>query len=193
MLMDVSGAHRVFSNAADHAIGMNGDAFLSNWASIWRWQRAYQYDFAARMGWSNSADYKSNNHHPIAIVNGSCGPAVMTVNFRLGDTVVLDARESWAPDDDGLKFGWFHYREVVQTLQGVIDKTSKNVTIETLTPNGSVASLEPKDNIVSASFEGEFDLVDADQLQTMHIVLSEDDDREMQLTSYRRIILEPTA
>ncbi|KAF2104109.1 DUF1593-domain-containing protein [Rhizodiscina lignyota] len=175
ILMDMSGAHRVFSNAADFVIGKSGDTYLSSFASIWRWRQAYQYDFAARMAWSVNGDYKSNNHHPIAIVNGTCGPKVMTVNYKFGNKVVLDARESWDPDGDSLRFGWLHYREVVQRLEGPIDRVSHNITIVNLTKSGSLVSLEPKDNI------------------TMHIVLSVEDDRDMSLTTYRRIILEPSA
>ncbi|KAI0008726.1 DUF1593-domain-containing protein [Xylariaceae sp. FL0662B] len=78
VLVDASGRYPVFSDASDVAAGVSGDFHVSSFATIWRWRKAYQYDFAARMQWTTEADYAKNNHQPIAILNGTCGPQVVT-------------------------------------------------------------------------------------------------------------------
>ncbi|KAI1077397.1 DUF1593-domain-containing protein [Whalleya microplaca] len=176
LLVDASGRYPLFSDASDVAIGINGDIYVSSFATIWRWRKAYQYDFAARMQWAAEADYTKNNHQPIAILNGTCGPQVLTIPYRFGDTVVLDASASWDPDGDKVKFDWFHYREVVQRMQeGPIDPVSPNITTTSIDATGGLVELRPLQNI------------------TMHIVLSVEDDREASLTTYRRIILSPSS
>ncbi|KAM3081285.1 hypothetical protein ACMFMG_005242 [Clarireedia jacksonii] len=176
LLVDGSGRYPVYSDASDVAIGVNGEIYVSAFATIWRWRKAYQYDFAARMQWTINRDFSMNNHHPVAIVNGTCGPDVTTVTYNFGDCVVLDASESWDPDDDSLSFDWFHYREVTLRMQeGPIDPVSKNITITSLNPSRSIVSLEPRDNV------------------TMHIILTVEDNRDISLATYRRIILTPKA
>lgn len=153
ILADASGAQGLYSDAGDFAIGVNNDTFFSRYASIWRWRQAYQFDFAARMQWTvnpgNSTDAGSSNHQPLAVVNGSCG--TLQLPYRLGDSVVLDASQSWDPDDDSLAFDWFHYREPTFTLQGDIPRISPNVTFDPLDIGGSVVSVTPNDNDVSSS------------------------------------------
>lgn len=149
ILYDASGKHRVFSNAADFVQGVSGDTYLSSFASIWRWREGYQWDFAARMAWSTNGNYSSNNHQPIVVVNDACGPSILQLNYTFGDSIVLDASKSWDPDGDELSFDWFHYREVVQRLEGNIDTVSHNVTIQNLNPSGSIVNVTPLANLVS--------------------------------------------
>ncbi|KAI0477450.1 DUF1593-domain-containing protein [Xylariaceae sp. FL0804] len=175
LLVDVDDRYPVYSDASDVAIGMDGDIYVSSFAGIWRWRKAYQYDFAARMQWTVNGAYSQNNHQPIAIVNGSCGPEVMEIPYKFNNSVVIDATESWDPDGDDLTFNWFHYREVVTRMQeGPISKVSLNVTFNPLDETGGLVRIQPLDNI------------------TMHIILSVEDERDMGLTTYRRIILTPT-
>lgn len=153
---DASGNTGVYSDAADWVIGQNNDTFFSKYASIWRWRQAFQYDFAARMAWtvgsSNaSADATPTNHHPVAVVNGSCG--TLTIPYRFGESVVLDASESWDSDGDELSFDWFHYREVTMRLEGEIPRDSPNVTFTSLDSTASVVSVLPNDNLVSQSWQ----------------------------------------
>ncbi|KAJ8083625.1 hypothetical protein PM082_009500 [Marasmius tenuissimus] len=174
ILADSSGETSTYSDAADFAIGISNDTFWSKYASIWRWRPAFQFDFAARMQWSVNGDVANANHHPVAVVNGTCGFGAMEVPFKLGDSVVLDASETWDPDGDGLVFDWFHYREASIRQDGPIERESPYVTLVPL-EGGKLVEATPKRNI------------------TMHIILSVNDVRPMNLTAYRRIILAPTA
>ncbi|KAI3393168.1 hypothetical protein diail_4656 [Diaporthe ilicicola] len=175
ILMVSSGAQGTFSDAADWAIGVNNETYLSQFASIWRWREAYQYDFAARMQWTvhagNSAGTSTPNHQPVAVVNGSCG--TLQIPYTIGESVVLDASESWDPDQDELSFDWFHYREPSFRLEGDIPRISPNVTFDALDATGSVVNVTPNDN------------------ETMHIILTVRDDQSMALSSYQRVILVP--
>lgn len=153
--VNADGSEGLFSDAADWVIGMNNDTFLSRYASIWRWREAFQYDFAARMQWSVAVNgnnteggSKGPNHQPYAIVNGSCD--TLQIPYTLGESVVLDASESWDPDEgDLLSFDWFHYREPSFRLEGNIPRISPNVTFELLNDGGSVVNVTPNDNEVS--------------------------------------------
>lgn len=150
ILLDASGvSSRTFSNAADVAVGQSGDLYVSAYASIWRWRKAYQHDFAARMAWTLSSDYPNNNHFPVAIVNGSCGPEVIRIPYNYGESLVLDASKSWDPDGDDLKYDWFHYREVIQRIgQGETDPVSQNVSITSVGPSGGIVRIQPLANLV---------------------------------------------
>lgn len=175
--IDRSGANsRVYSDATDWAEGVDGEGHLSNHASIWRWRKGYQYDFATRMQWTVDTDYSLHNHAPIAIVNGQCD-GILQYDYRLNDTVSLDASQSWDPDNDALDFEWFHYRDVVQEMSGYNVKTlvSNNVTITPTNEAGSVVDVKPLNNL------------------TMHIILTVTDRREMGVPAYRRVILNPVA
>ncbi|EJD48447.1 DUF1593-domain-containing protein [Auricularia subglabra TFB-10046 SS5] len=175
VLADSSGLTGTYSDAADFAIGTNDDTFLSKYASIWRWRRAFQHDFAARMQWSVHGDPREANHQPVAVVNGTCGFAPLEVEYAFGDSIVLDASESWDPDGDDLAFGWFHYREPSMRLEGDIPRVSPNVTFTPLTDSGSLVEVTPNDNL------------------TIHVILSITDSRAEELTTYSRIIFKPTA
>jgi hypothetical protein len=175
ILADSSGETNTFSDAADFAIGKNNETFLSKYASIWRWRDAFQFDFAARMQWSaNNHTNKMINHHPVVVVNGSCGMKTLEVPYKLGEAVILDAGESWDPDEDELTFEWFHYREPTTRLEGSdIPPVSLDATFTRLDPGGSLVQVRPNEN------------------STIHVVLIVRDVRPMYLTSYARIILNP--
>lgn len=176
-LVDRSGANsRVYSDATDFAEGVDGEGHLSNHASIWRWREAYPFDFANRMQWTLDGDYSAHNHAPVAIVNGECD-GILQLDYRLNDTVSLDASESWDPDNDALDFSWFHYRDVVQEMTGYNVKTlvSNNVTITPTNDAGSAVHVTPLNNL------------------TMHIILTVTDRRDMGVATYRRVILNPVA
>ncbi|EOD46353.1 putative cellulose-binding protein [Neofusicoccum parvum UCRNP2] len=175
ILADSSGDTTVYSDASDFAIGLNNETFFSKYASIWRWRSAFQYDFAARMQWTVNANASDVNHHPVAVVNGSCGLGALEIEYTFGEDVVLDASESWDPDNDDLTFSWFHYREPTMRLEGEIPRISPNVTFTPVDESGSVVTVTPNNNL------------------TFHILLTVEDARLMNLTAYRRVILKPTA
>jgi len=150
LLVDQSRRYPIYSDAADVAIGVNGQIYVSAFAGIWRWRRAYQYDFAARMQWTLSGNFSANNHAPVVVLNDTCGPDVFKASFKLGDSVVVDVSKSWDPDGDQLSFDWFHYREVTERMQeGKISPTSLDVNITKLDEMGGLVSIEPLKNSVS--------------------------------------------
>ncbi|EOD43300.1 putative cellulose-binding protein [Neofusicoccum parvum UCRNP2] len=172
-LVDASGLTGIFGNVADLSEGMDGKTYFSQHTSIWRWRSAFQYDFAARMQWTVNAT--DANHHPIAIVNNTCGVGALEIQYRYGESITLDASTSYDPDGDDLDFNWFHYREAAQTVTKRDPLISPNVTFTNVDSSGSVVDIMVNSNI------------------TAHIILAIEDSRTMSLTSYRRIILRPTA
>ncbi|KAF0327418.1 cellulose-binding protein [Colletotrichum asianum] len=167
--------HSVYSDTADYVEGADGKAYSSRFATIWRWREAYQYDYAARMQWTINGNFDENNHQPVVVVDGSCGPAVTEVPYKFGDQIVFDASESWDPDNDELHYEWFHYREAgARGLEGFsIPLVSNNLNITSLNSDGSIVAVEPQRN------------------QTMHLILSVTDNNDMPLVTYRRLILKP--
>lgn len=150
MLVDRTARSLVYSDATDWAEGVNGEFFFSQFATIWRWREAYQYDFAARMQWTINGDYSATNHHPVAIVNETCGPAFAEVSFKNGTSFVLDASESWDPDGDELSFEWFHYREPTIRLEAEnMPEVSPYLEFEPLNEDGSIVKVTPTDTMVS--------------------------------------------
>ncbi|KAL5453181.1 hypothetical protein PMIN06_005628 [Paraphaeosphaeria minitans] len=173
--LDASGKVNVFTDATDWVVGVNGQTYLTSHGTIWRWRREYQFDFAARMQWTLGKAYEETNHAPVAIVNGSCGPKVLEMTHKMNETVVLDASASWDPDGDELKFKWFHYLDVTERVEGASPLPSKFVKIEDVGGNWGVVAVTPLYN------------------HTIHIILQLEDDRDMEITTYRRVILYPTA
>ncbi|KAB2569617.1 hypothetical protein DBV05_g11703 [Lasiodiplodia theobromae] len=171
--VDASGLTGLYGNVADLAEGQDGNAWFSAQASIWRWRSAFQYDLAARMQWSINAT--DANHHPVAVVNDTCGGDALEIEYRFGESVVLDASASWDPDGDALEFNWWHYREAAQTVTKTNPLVSPNVTFTNIDESGSVVDVRVNSNI------------------TAHIILAIEDSRPMNLTSYKRIILQPIA
>jgi hypothetical protein len=51
----------------------DGRVFASNQATIWRYRKEYQHDFAARMDWNIADIYAKANHNPVVILNGNKG------------------------------------------------------------------------------------------------------------------------
>jgi hypothetical protein len=152
LLVDQSRRYPVYSDASDVAIGVNGQIYVSSFAGIWRWRRAYQYDFAARMQWTLSGDFSASNHAPVVVLNDTCGPDVFKASFKLGDSIVVDASKSWDPDGDELSFDWFHYREVTERMQeGYIPPVSLDIKVTKLDVGGGLVSIEPLKNSVRIS------------------------------------------
>lgn len=73
--------------------------------TVWRWRKAFQNDFAARMDWTTKA-YADANHPPVPVLDHDTHLTV-----KSGSTFELSATGSSDPDGDSLSFLWFNYPE----------------------------------------------------------------------------------
>lgn len=96
----------VWIGAPDAVLGCDGTVHRSPQASLWRWRRDFQDDFAARMEWTVTDAFAQCSHPPVVRVDT---PERRQV--RPGDTAVLDAGASESPDGAPLSFRWFWYPE----------------------------------------------------------------------------------
>ena len=77
---------------------------------IYRWRRAYQNDFQARMDWC-VMPFEQANHNPVAVFNGDITDGVVYYSVYAGDLIPLDASASYDPDGDNLLYRWLVYPE----------------------------------------------------------------------------------
>ena len=162
----------------DTVIGTDGRTYVSDQATIWRWRREFQHDFAARMAWTVKP-YGEANHNPSLSVNGSGGTVPIVIDAEVGRPVALDAAPSRDPDGHALTYRWFHYAEA-GLVPGV------NLAAVTISgADGPRAAVTP-----TAACR-------PDWLRTnrpcpsgvAHVILAVTDDGSPALTSYRRVIL----
>lgn len=174
------------ADSRDTVVGVDGNTHTSDQATIWRWRRAFQHDFAVRMDWTILPP-DAVNHRPEVTVNGVAGRDVLRLRGRVGETLTLDATGTTDPDGDALTFHWFYYREagfpepvrpapeaLQQALAG--DKELWQVLI----PGPLVELQDTGESRVAVKLlsPGE-----------AHVILQVEDDGELPLTSYRRVIL----
>jgi len=162
----------------DDVVGQDGRTYVSDQATVWRWRKAFQHDFAARMSWT-VAPFEEANHNPTLVVNGIEGTGVVPVEVRVGEAVTLDASGSRDPDGHGLNYRWFHYAEA-----GFAPGASlAAVTVsEGDTPRATItATATSRPNWLGG-------LATSDE-GIAHIILAATDDGSPRLTSYRRVIL----
>ncbi len=121
-------------------------------------------NFAARMDWANEG---KGNRNPIVGMNKHEGIEILRKNPQAGTQVTLDASKSYDPDGDNLTFKWW--------IQQEAGSYTKDVNISN--SNTHVASVE-----IPADSAG----------KTIHVICEVRDDGNPNLTSYRRVIFEPT-
>lgn len=148
----------------DEIILPDGAVEASNQATIWRWREGYQNDFAARMDWNITADYKKANHNPVTTLNGNTGKAIARGTFNAGEKVALSAKGTKDPDGNSVSYRWFIYREI-GGFTGKLDLNDAN------------------------SGEINFMMPELQNGQELHIILEVKDSGEPALFSYRRIVL----
>lgn len=153
----------LFRDAADTVGGVTEAR-----VGVSRWRAAFQNDFAARMNWCVTADFKNANHHPVAVLNGDRSKGVVRLNAKPGDTIPLSAAGSGDPDGDPLSAHWMIYPEAgIVTGEARLSHESGEETALTIPPSGTGTS---KDSMI-------------------HVILTVQDHGAPSLVSYRRAIV----
>jgi hypothetical protein len=157
----------IWTNSRDTVTLSNGMSHTSYQATIWRWRKAYQHDFAARMDWTIRPRDRAN-HNPVVVVNGQGGVAPLEMTARPGAPVSLDAAGTSDPDGDALSYTWFDYPEA-----GTDNRDPRP-------PIAIEGHRTPAVTFVAPAVTSATDV---------HIILQVEDDGEPSLTSYRRVVV----
>jgi hypothetical protein len=156
----------IWTNAVDEVIGADGASHNSIYATVFRWRRAYQHEFAARMDWCVK-EFDEANHPPTARLAHAAA-----LDVRHGDSVTLSAQGSSDPDGDALSYRWFVYREAGTymgsfELQGE-DQRDAKLTLPKAEWREGQRSPGPK---------------------TLHVILEVTDSGRPALTRYQRTVI----
>lgn len=150
----------------------NGYSYVNSSSSVYSICRKYEdhfyaatfNNFAARMDWAKEG---MGNRNPIVIINDDKGIKILTKKPMQGTKVTLDASNSYDPDGDKLVFNWWILSEAGTYAQNINISNSST----------SSATVDVPSNSAGKSF---------------HVICEVMDDGTHTLTSYRRIIFEPT-
>jgi len=145
-----------------------GRIHCSDMATIWRWREHFQHDFAARMDWCVTDDFKKANHNPVVVLNGDASKRLLELTAQPGETVTLSAAGSSDPDGHALKKTWFVYPES-GTFSREVKLSATNSDATSFTVPAPDAKT-PKDAAI-------------------HVVLQVQDNGQPSLTSYRRAVI----
>ena len=162
-------------SSRDTVIGVDGQSYTTDQATIWRWRTAFQHDFAARMDWTVN-DVGHANHNPVVIVNGIGGKAPIPIDGAAGVPITLDAAGTRDPDGHALRYRWFFYPEAGTGIPGQPVAIGRGVR-------------EPAGRVTLADEATARVTVTPRVAGTAHIILAVEDDGTPTLTSYRRIIV----
>ena len=133
--------------------------FSDNKASLLRWRKDFQNDFAARMDWC-VMPYAEANHPPVIVLSH---PERITV--KSGQGFGLDAFNTTDPDGDSFSFLWFCYPEA--------GSYKKPVRIEGAENAHNAYIIAPK----------------VEKEVTVHFILRVTDRGTPGLSSYKRVIV----
>ena len=183
-------------NSRDAVLGGDGNTYVSDQATIWRWRTAFQHDFAARMDWTVKAPREAN-HNPLVTVNGIAGTAPLEIAARVGEPVVLDAAGTRDPDGNALKYAWSYYPEAGTGIPGrpvyagglraAFAMPPAGAGGIPSAPEGGLPTPRPRVTIAGASSARA--TVTPQVAGIAHVILAVEDDGTPSLTSYRRVIL----
>jgi hypothetical protein len=169
-------------NSRDTVIGVDGQSYTSDQATIWRWRKAFQHDFAARMDWTLN-EFSEGNHNPIVVVNGDTTKDPILIKAKVGSRVSLSAQGSRDPDGGKITYTWFYYPEAASAISRAANPE------EILGNRGEeYLNLLPKVRLEGSDSEEVTAVPQA--VGVAHIILAVEDDGNPSLTSYRRVIIE---
>jgi hypothetical protein len=169
----VSNALGLWASTVDSVRGNDGEMYLTPQATIWRWRSAFQNDFAARMAWTVTPEFKAANHAPRVMLNGRDDMAPIEIDGCPGTAIALSASGSNDPDGDALSFRWWSYREASGLFAPDV-KLSADAGEETSMTIGDTARTDQF--VPPESYK-------------LHVVLEVRDEGSPQLTRYRRAII----
>ncbi|WP_212611494.1 DUF1593 domain-containing protein [Sphingomonas gellani] len=168
------------ADAQDVFVDGTGKTWASNQATIFRWRRAFQNDFAARIGWSLSPDRNDTNHNPQLVLNGIAGTDPVRITAKIGSVVRLSAAGTRDPDGQSVTIRWWQYGEP----SGAPGINPPKLRIEG--PADEAASF------VVPAFSATAENVPAPSTPlAYHVILEVTDTGTPALTSYRRAIVTP--
>ncbi len=79
--------------------------------TVSRWRPAFQNEFAARLDWCATPDFKQANHPPTAVLNGDKTTAILQLKSTPGQDLTLTAQGSTDPDGNELEARWILFPE----------------------------------------------------------------------------------
>ncbi|KAH8803420.1 hypothetical protein F5884DRAFT_805461 [Xylogone sp. PMI_703] len=169
------------SDSLDTVIGVDGKQYTSNAATVWRWRRTFQNDFAARMRWTATDDFSQANHAPVAVVNGSCSLSPIDIDLALDEIITMDATSSYDPDvSTTLSFQWWQYLEA----SGGHEPSVPKLVLKGAEGSKLQIALPPRE-VLNKNYRPEY--ADGDRLKRdLHVILEVS---HGELTSYRRIVV----
>ena len=182
-------------SSRDTVVGADGRRYTSDQATIWRWRKAFQHDFAARMDWTIKPVGQAN-HNPIAVVNGRQGKDPLEIAAEVGRTIVLDAAGSTDPDGHALRFEWFFYPEAGTGIPdqpvvaaGLVAAGGGGNQSAGGIPSAPQGLREPDPRVMIQTPGRPRTGVAPKVAGVAHVILAVDDSGTPALSSYRRIIL----
>ena len=161
---------RIWTNNRESrdTIALDGLAHTSDQATIWRWRKHFQHDFAARMDWCVAVDFDQANHNPIAHLNGDSTHDTLELTARPGEKIRLSSAGSRDPDGDAVTASWQVYREA-GTLKADVKLSARSGPDTELT----VPTSGPRNR----------------GSRTLHVILTVEDGGTPSLVAYRRAII----
>lgn len=132
-------------------------------AAINIWKQSIWNDFATRMIWSVTDNFKNANHHPTACIGNDCTNQVLEFTVKENEKIKLDAGKSNDSDGDKIFFKWQFYKE----------PSSYQNPVSVFSSESSIAEVA-----IPADAAG----------KTITIILEVTDEGIPKLTSYRRVV-----